>query len=126
MPASCCRSWRWWPSWKAGLISDRTEAALAAAKARVVKLGGDRGYRPATPPDWTKGVPAAGAARSQRADHAAYGFASLIEDIRHDGVGSLGGIASALCGRGVASPRGGQWTATAVRRVLARLEPADA
>ena len=77
---------------EAGLISDRTKAALAAAKARVVKLGGDRGYRPATPPDWTKGVPAAGAARSQRADHAAYGFASLIEDIRHDGWAASGAL----------------------------------
>jgi DNA invertase Pin-like site-specific DNA recombinase len=29
-----------------GLISERTGAALAAAKARGARLGGDRGYRP--------------------------------------------------------------------------------
>src|SRR4051812_37481752 len=33
------------------LISERTKAALAAAKARGVRMGGNRGYRPAAPPD---------------------------------------------------------------------------
>ena len=33
------------------LISERTRAALAAAKARGTVLGGDRGYRPAAGPD---------------------------------------------------------------------------
>ena len=33
------------------LISERTKAALAAAKARGARLGGDRGYRPAAGPD---------------------------------------------------------------------------
>ena len=70
-------------------------------------------------------MPAAGAARSQRADHAAYRFAWLIDDTRQGGAASFGGIAAALNGRG-ASPCGGQWTATAVPRVFARLEPADA
>lgn len=108
---------------EAGLISDRTKAALAASKARGVKLGGDRGYRPTTPPDWAKGVPAASAARTQRADHAAHALVPLIDSIRQEGVASLGGIAAALNAKGVASPRGGQWTATAVRRLLARIEP---
>jgi DNA invertase Pin-like site-specific DNA recombinase len=105
---------------EAGLVSERTKAALAAAKARGVTLGGDRGYRPTTAPDWTKGVPAASAARSQRADHAAHAVVPLIEDIRQQGVSSLSGIAAALAERGVLAPRGGHWTATAVRRVLAR------
>ena len=33
------------------LISERTRAALAAAKARGTVLGGDRGYRPTIGPD---------------------------------------------------------------------------
>jgi DNA invertase Pin-like site-specific DNA recombinase len=111
---------------EAGLVSERTKAALAAAKARGVKLGGDRGYRPASAPDWSKGVPAASAARSQRADHAAHALVPVIEDIRQEGASSLGSIAAALNERGVSSPRGGLWTATAVRRVLARLGPAEA
>ena len=43
------------------LISERTRAALAAAKARGAVLGGDRGHRPATGPN-----AAAAAARVQR------------------------------------------------------------
>src|ERR1700744_5752973 len=70
---------------EAGLISERTKAALAAAKARGVRLGGDRGYRPATSPDWRLGVPAASAARTQRADHAAHAIAPIIEEIRESG-----------------------------------------
>jgi DNA invertase Pin-like site-specific DNA recombinase len=33
------------------LISERTPAALAAAKVRGARLGGDRGYRPSVGPD---------------------------------------------------------------------------
>jgi DNA invertase Pin-like site-specific DNA recombinase len=111
---------------EARAISRRTKAALAAAKARGVVLGGDRGYRPETPPDWTKGVPAASAARVQRADHAAHAVLPIVEAMRPEGVISLSGIAATLNERGVATPRGGRWTATAVRRLLARTEQAVA
>ena len=104
----------------------RPKAALVAAKARGVVLGGDRGYRPETPPDWTKGVPAASAARTQRADHSAHVVLPIIEAMRVDGISSLSGIAAALNERGVPTPREGQWTATAVRRLLARVDPASA
>jgi DNA invertase Pin-like site-specific DNA recombinase len=103
------------------LISARTKAALGAAKARGVKLGGDRGYRGATLPDnATKLGVAANQAKAQRT---ATELLEHIEAVRRDGVTSLGGIAKELTRRGVAAPRGGAeaWTATAVRRVLVRM-----
>ena len=105
------------------LISTRTKVALAAAKARGVALGGDRGYRPAAAPDARLG----GAAVRQMADHHAHGLASTIEAVRVElGSGaSLQAIARALTERGVPTARGGAWTATAVRRVLARTSTGD-
>ncbi len=100
-------------------IADRTRKALAAAKARGVKLGGDRGYRPVTGPDARLG----GAAVKLAADHAAHGVAADIERIlAAAGMNvSLQALARELTAQGVATPRGGTWTATAVRRVLARV-----
>ncbi|MGG5819115.1 recombinase family protein [Falsiroseomonas sp. HW251] len=53
------------------LISERTRAALAAAKARGTVLGGDRGYRPAAGPD----ASAAAQARREAAERAAHRLA---------------------------------------------------
>lgn len=105
------------------LISKRTREALAAAKARGVKLGGNRGKRPKTVPNWALGVKASVDARVLKADHAAHGVAADIERVRAAaGMDvSLQGLARALTEQGVATPRGGAWTATAVRRVLARV-----
>jgi DNA invertase Pin-like site-specific DNA recombinase len=102
------------------MISARTKVALAAAKARGVKLGGDRGYRPASAPDAALG----GAAVKLAADQAAHGVARIIDDVRASmgGAASLAGIARELSARGVPTPRAGSaWTATTVRRALARI-----
>lgn len=104
---------------EARAISRRTKAALAAAKARGVKLGGDRGYRPVAGPDARLG----GAAVKLKADHAAHSVLADIERIRtaHGADIGLQGLARELTAQGVATPRGGAWTATTVRRVLARV-----
>jgi DNA invertase Pin-like site-specific DNA recombinase len=98
-------------------ISARTKAALAAAKARGQKLGGDRGYRPSTPPDHAK----ASEIRTRKADHQAHAMLPVIRRIQQE-VGSLNGVAVRLNELGHTTPRGGAWTATAVKRVLARTE----
>ena len=97
------------------LISERTKAALAAAKARGTFLGGDRGYRPPAGPD------AAAAARVRRvaADRAAHRLALEMAALRGAGVCTMIGMARALTERGVPAPRGGTvWTHTTVARVL--------
>ena len=105
------------------MISQRTRAALAAAKARGVKLGGDRGYRPTHGPDSALATQA----RKLAADHAAHGIAGTLEHLRaslgHNA--SLHALAAGLQAQGVSKPRGGSaWTATDVRRALARIEGA--
>lgn len=78
-----------------------TKAALVAAKARGVKLGG---YRGGPVVDGRLG----GAARRSKADRFAAGL-------------SLNAMAAELTQRGILTSQGGTaWTATAVRRVLAR------
>jgi DNA invertase Pin-like site-specific DNA recombinase len=99
------------------LISARTKAALAAAKARGTVLGGDRGYRPSIGPDAT----AAARVRREEAERAAHRLVLEVEAIRGEGITSLAGLAQALTERGVATPRGGAvWTHTTVARVQSR------
>ena len=64
---------------EARAISRRTKAALAAAKARGVVLGGDRGYRPPAPPNAAAGAAASAASRQRSADHSAHALLPVIE-----------------------------------------------
>jgi len=98
-------------------ISARTRAALAAAKARGVKLGGNRG---AVISDDARAI--SRASREAAAMARAADLRPVIEEIRGEGVVSLGGIAKALNQRGVPTSRGaGAWSAVQVSRVLERL-----
>jgi DNA invertase Pin-like site-specific DNA recombinase len=100
---------------EAKMISDRTPAALAAAKARGRRLDGLRG-RPATAADCARAREAKSlAAKSRAAD-----LAPVIEDIRTAGANSLRSIAKELNERGISAPRGGVWSAAQVRAAMAR------
>jgi hypothetical protein len=58
-----------------------------------------------------------------RADERAEKLAPIIKALQTKGITSLSGIAAALNKRRIRTPRGvGQWQATQVARVLARLE----
>ena len=100
------------------MISQRTIAALAAARARGVKLGN---------PNLRAGSrSAARHARQARTDlsnaHAA-DVLPYIERARKAGCVSLGELARALTAVGIETPAGGRdWGPTQVRRVLDRAE----
>jgi DNA invertase Pin-like site-specific DNA recombinase len=84
------------------MISERTKAALAAARARGVRLGSN-------------------AKRVQRADAHAVSVAAALNDLRLRGVTSTRAIAAELNALGIASPGGTQWSAMAVKRVVDRI-----
>ena len=99
------------------LISERTRAALAAAKARGTVLGGDRGYRPASGPDVAMAVQA----RREDAERAAHRLGLELDRLRAEGVAGHAALARALNARDVPTPRRtGAWTHTTVARIVAR------
>ena len=104
------------------LISERTRAALAAAKARGAVLGGDRGYRPAAAPS----AAAATAARADEADRTAHRVWIEIARLQESGVTTLVGLARELTALGVSTPRRGcAWTHTTVARVVERAQAVE-
>jgi DNA invertase Pin-like site-specific DNA recombinase len=102
------------------MISTRTKAALAAAKARGTKLGNPNLAAlqsvGAGQPGWTAGADS----NRDAADKFAHDVLPVIEAIRGGGITSLKGIAAALNDRGILTARGGQWYATTVRNILNR------
>jgi DNA invertase Pin-like site-specific DNA recombinase len=101
---------------EAAMISQRTKAALAAAKKRGVKLGGDRGGIIAS--QSPKGVKASIKVRREQVRRRAADLLPTIDAIRVEGISSALQIAAALNRRGIHAPRGGEWSAVQVQRVL--------
>ena len=93
------------------MISKRTKEALGAAKARGVQLGGYRGV----PVDGKLGAEAS----KKAADDFAARVAPMMREMQARGR-SLRQIAAAMASDGICTPRGGQWTATAVKNALER------
>ena len=89
------------------VISERTKAALAAAKARGVVLG------------------ATGKALAKEHKAKAAKFARslrpVIKELASEGITTVRAVAEALNIRNIPTPRGGKWHPTSVARLLARL-----
>ncbi len=99
---------------EARMISARTKAALAAAKARGVRLG-----NPALRAGSADQARAAAAAKSAKARARAADLAPVLAEIRAAGVCTLEGVAKALTARSVPTPggRGRGWHAVQVARI---------
>jgi DNA invertase Pin-like site-specific DNA recombinase len=95
------------------MIAARTKAALAAAKARGVALGGWKGGPKV---DGRLGA----VANRDRAEAFANKLAPIMAEMERRPL-SLRQMAAELTAQGIQTPRGGQWTAAAVRAVLLRL-----
>ena len=100
---------------EAGLISQRTRAALAVAKARGVRLGNPF-PTPATPAM----AAAARAARSRQVAARTADMLPVVRQIQAEGATSLREVARGLQAQGVQTPSGKEhWSAAQVRRLLA-------
>lgn len=93
------------------MIASRTKAALSAAKARGVKLGG---------PKLAEARELAVTAIKSMADRHAANVLPIIRDVQRSGAKTLRDVAAALNARGISTSRGGRWHAMTVRNVLAR------
>jgi len=93
------------------MISARTKAALAAAKARGVRLGG---------PKLKTARKNALASIKANADRQAANVLPIIREIQKSGASTLRELADALNARGISTARGGKWYAASVRNVLSR------
>jgi DNA invertase Pin-like site-specific DNA recombinase len=92
---------------EAGLIGERTKAALAAAKQRGVRLGS---YGAETL------APKYRAEAKVRAEQ----LSPIIHELQRDGY-SMRGIAAELEKRKAPTPRGGSWHPQLVKRIVHRL-----
>jgi DNA invertase Pin-like site-specific DNA recombinase len=101
---------------EAEAISTRTKAALQAAKARGVVLGGDRGNLTVAMSRRASKISAK--LRTEEFQRRAADLMPVIEAIRADGAVSLRDIAAALNAKGIPTARGSQWNAVQVMRIL--------
>jgi DNA invertase Pin-like site-specific DNA recombinase len=94
-----------------GLNSERTKAALQAARARGTRLGNPRLHEAAG-----LGTASLRASAARRAAN----VLPVIRDIQRSGIESHNAIAAELNRRGVKTARGGRWAHVQVGQILAR------
>ena len=97
------------------MISTRTKAALATAKARGVRLG-----KPENLSNREAGQVRSRARQTRRAEEGGLDLTPVIATARAEGAVSLRQIAAALNARGIPAARGGVWSAAQVQRVLTK------
>lgn len=109
---------------EAAAISERTKAALAAAKARGTKLGNPNGaaHLRAGCRDAAR---LSSFARRAKAVERARGIQPVLDGMRSNGLYSAADQARELNRQGVPAPRGGPWQAGQVRRLVALVANAD-
>src|ERR1017187_2609059 len=102
---------------EAGPISQRTKAALQAAKARGQVLGckNDKIAKYAK-----RGAKASASVRSDKAERRAGDVLPFVEAIKAEGATSLREIAAGLNERNIPTARGGEWSAVQVQRLMQR------
>jgi DNA invertase Pin-like site-specific DNA recombinase len=110
---------------EAQMISERTKAALAVAKARGTRLGPQNPQR-IKKAHADKGRALGHKVAQERARKRALDLADVLEDLRAKGITSQSGIARALNERGIETIRGGTWLAPQVARLLQTMEKAQA
>jgi DNA invertase Pin-like site-specific DNA recombinase len=98
------------------MISKRTKEALAAAKARGVKLGNPQNLR-----NRELGGINGRSTRTKLAIDRAADLHPIISDLRLTGAKSLREIAAGLNERHIPTARGCEWSAVQVKRILERL-----
>jgi len=105
------------------VISERTRVALAAAKARGVKLGNPNGAAHLHH-GCGKAAQVSAASRRAKAQSLATSLGPILESLRSQGVVSMSQTANELNRRGIPTAGGGQWHPAQVQRVLSRLKSA--
>jgi len=101
-------------------ISRRTKEALAAAKARGVKLGNPNGA--AALRRAGEGGVALRQAVASNADTHALALAPVIAELRAAGQISLRALAAEMTTRGMRTRRGGHWHVSTVKNLIRRIE----
>jgi DNA invertase Pin-like site-specific DNA recombinase len=97
-------------------ISARTKAALEAARRRGVRLGNPAHLNQSSR---RLGTMASASVRQARATQRARDLSPTLAELRRGGAASLRALAQGLNGQRIPAPRGGEWTAAQVRRLLA-------